>query len=85
MKDLCGRVKDSHRRNLRTSNCAKECQLNRAKQRGVKDNSYKLSEKPTVKGRSIAGFLLTNPYCRTDSVPGLLILEKPSLILSNQR
>ena len=39
IKDLFRRVKDIHRKNLQAGNCAKECQLNRAKPREVKDNS----------------------------------------------
>ena len=41
---LCLRIKDNHRKNLQASNYAKECQLNRAKPREVKDNSYRLSK-----------------------------------------
>ena len=41
---LCLRIKDNHGKNLQASNYAKECQLNRAKPREVKDNSYRLSK-----------------------------------------
>ena len=44
IKDLCLHFKDSHRKNLKTENCVKECQLNRAKPRELKDNSCKLSK-----------------------------------------
>ena len=34
-------------------NCAKECHLNRAKPREVKDNSYELSKKANVRKREV--------------------------------
>ena len=50
-------VKDNQRKNFQAGKCAKECQLNRARQREVKHNSYKFSKKSTV---SIATFLFSN-------------------------
>ena len=44
IKYFCRHVIGNHRRNLQGGNCAKECQLSRAKPREVKDNSYKLSK-----------------------------------------
>ena len=57
-KYLCRLVIDNHSRNLQTNNCSKECQSNRAESREVKDNSYTF-QKPSVKARNIATFLLT--------------------------
>ena len=45
IKELCHCDKSNHRKNVQAGNCAKECQLNQAKPREVKDNSYKLSKK----------------------------------------
>ena len=44
IKDLCLHVKDNYRKNLQAGNCAKERQLNHAKLREIKDNSYKFSK-----------------------------------------
>ena len=49
VKDLCLRVRDNHRKKLQAGNCAKECQLIRAKSRKVKDSSYKLLKKANHK------------------------------------
>ena len=41
-----------HKKNLEAANCVKECHLskiNRRRKTEVKDNSYKLSEKPMLK------------------------------------
>ena len=43
MKYLCCHVIDNHSREPQAGKCAKERQLNRAKPREVKSNSYKLS------------------------------------------
>ena len=43
---------DNHSRDLRASNCAKECQLNLGEPREVKDNSYKLSRTRELKDNS---------------------------------
>ena len=45
IKDLFLRIKDFHGKNLQGGNFTKECQLNRAKPREGKRNSYKLSKK----------------------------------------
>ena len=42
VKYLCCHVIENDNRNLKAGNCAKECQLNWAEPREVKDNSYKL-------------------------------------------
>ena len=60
VKCLCRHVIDNHSRNLQAGNCAKECQLNHAKPQEIKDNSYILSKKPTVKARSIATLFFAN-------------------------
>ena len=73
IKCLCRHVIDNYSRNLQTGNCANECQLNQAKQRKVKDNSYKLSKKPMVKVRSIATFLLTNLGSRSEAAQGQIL------------
>ena len=70
IKYLCCHVIDNYSRNLQTGNCANECQINQAKPRKVKDNSYKLSKKPMVKVRSIATFLLTNLGSRSEAAQG---------------
>ena len=44
IKYLYRHVIDNYSRNLQAGNCAKECQLKRAKPREVKENSYKLSK-----------------------------------------
>ena len=44
VKYLCCHVINNRSRNFQGSNCEKECQLNRAEQREVKDSSYKLSK-----------------------------------------
>ena len=60
IKDFCLCLKDNHRINFEAGNYTKECQLNRAKPRELKENSYKLSKTLTIKERSIATFSLTN-------------------------
>ena len=60
-------VKENHRNNLQASNCAKECHLNWAEAREVKDKSYNLSKNLTVKKlRRIFYFLHTNFESRLD-------------------
>ena len=44
---LC--ITDIHKKNFQDDNCAKEFQLNQAMPQKVKDNSYKLSKRSTVK------------------------------------
>ena len=44
VKNLCRHVIDNHSKDLITSNCAKECQLNRAEPREVRHNSLKFSQ-----------------------------------------
>ena len=39
VKNFCRHVIDNYSRDLQTSNCAKECQLNRTEPQEVKDNS----------------------------------------------
>ena len=73
IKYLCCHVKDNHSRNLQAANCAKECQLNQAKRQKIKDKSYVLSKKPTVKARSIATFLFTNLESRPNSAHGQIL------------
>ena len=70
---LCCHIVDNHGRSLQASNCAKECQLSWVKPREVKDNSLKLSQKPMVKARSIATFLLTNLGSRSAAVQGQIL------------
>ena len=41
VKNLCRHIIDNHSRDLQASNCAKDCQLNRAEPREVKDNFWK--------------------------------------------
>ena len=74
IKYLCFCIKDNHRKNLSTSNCASECQLNSAKPREVKDNFYNFLES-VVKARSIATFLLTKLGSRSDSAQGQILSE----------
>ena len=57
----------SHKKNFQAGNCSKECQLNRAKPRELKDISYKLSKNPTVKKRENISFLHTKLGSRPDS------------------
>ena len=73
-------------------NCAKECHLNRAKPREVKDNSYELSKKTNgKKAQSILSFLHINFWSSPESeqmqiveptLPreGSILLEKLFLI-----
>ena len=72
VKNLCRHVIDNHNRDLQVSNCAKDCRLNRAEPREVKDNSSNFL-KPTVKARSIAIFLLTNLGNRSASAQGQIL------------
>ena len=61
---------NNHSRDLRASNCSRKTgQLNRAEPREVKDNSQNF-QKPTVKARSIATFLLTNLGSRSAAALG---------------
>ena len=66
-KYLCSHVIDNHSRDLQASCYIKECQLNRAKLREVKDNSF---TKPTVKAWSVSTFLLTNLESRSHAAQG---------------
>ena len=50
-----------------------KCQLNQAKPQEIKDNSYILSKKPTVKARNITTFLFTNLGSRPNSAHGQIL------------
>ena len=74
IKHLYFRVKDNHRKNLQASNCPEECQWNRTKPQEVKDTAYNFI-KPTVKGRNIGTFFLTNLGNHSDSTQGQILSE----------
>ena len=50
-----------------------KCQLNQAKPQEIKDNSYILSKKPTVKARNIATFLFANLGSCPNSAHGQIL------------
>ena len=72
-------IKDNHIKNLQDSNCAKNCQWNRAKPPKVKDNNYNFL-KPTVKARSIATFVLTSLGNRSYSAQGQILSESDTTL-----
>ena len=86
IKDLCLYFKNNRRKNLQADNCAKECQLNREKPGGVKDNSYKLSNyfPPHQPWEPILGSTKANIVGTDDTPRGVTLLEKAFLILSDQ-